>query len=598
MTSRETLARQLTRARDRTLRLVEFDDAELSRQYSPLMSPLVWDLAHIGQQEDLWLLRGRQRRPRRAAAARGRARSTTRSSIRAPPGRPAAAAARRGPRVLRGPSAAGRSTASTRCPTTTDRDLRVRAGDQPRAAARRDHAAGAQPADRSGAAGHGVARCPRRPAGAWPAHRCWCPAARSCWVSTRSPNRTRWTTSVPPTSSTCRPSGSAGSRSPTPNGGSSSTTAATPSRGGGRIAAGQHRQEAGLEAPQFWNHGTAGTRTRFGHIEDIPADEPVQHVTSSRPRRTRRGQARGCPPRRSGRRPAHGIRGPARAAASRGAHRSPPNTLANLGGDALRPAPVGAYPAGASAYGAEQMLGDVWEWTTSPLRPWPGFTPMIYARYCAAVLRRRLQGAARRILGGRAQHPAAQLPQLGPSDPAADLLRSAAGLADGRRLMCRHLGWLGEPRSVSSLVLEPPSGLLVQSYAPRRQKHGLMNADGWGVGFFDHGVVRRWRSAAPAVGRRVVRLGGARPAQRLRRRRGALGQRRHADRAVGVRAVHRRPVAAVPQRPGRPRRAAALGGRRIDRRQRAAGGADLRPRTRRRWATPSPRSPPPIPTPG
>jgi glutamine amidotransferase len=65
------------------------------------------------------------------------------------------------------------------------------------------------------------------------------------------------------------------------------------------------------------------------------------------------------------------------------------------------------------------------------------------------------------------------------------------------RLMCRHLGWLGEPRSIASLVLDPPSSLLVQSYAPRRQKHGLMNADGWGVGFFDHGVARRWRSATP-----------------------------------------------------------------------------------------------------
>jgi glutamine amidotransferase len=66
--------------------------------------------------------------------------------------------------------------------------------------------------------------------------------------------------------------------------------------------------------------------------------------------------------------------------------------------------------------------------------------------------------------------------------------------------MCRHLGWLGEPRSIASLVLDQPSGLLVQSYAPRRQKHGLMNADGWGVGFFDQGVVRRWRSAAPLWG--------------------------------------------------------------------------------------------------
>jgi gamma-glutamyl hercynylcysteine S-oxide hydrolase len=66
--------------------------------------------------------------------------------------------------------------------------------------------------------------------------------------------------------------------------------------------------------------------------------------------------------------------------------------------------------------------------------------------------------------------------------------------------MCRHLAWLGAPVSVASLMLEPPSGLLVQSYAPRRQKHGLMNADGWGAGFFDGTTPRRWRSAAPLWG--------------------------------------------------------------------------------------------------
>ncbi|WP_205875283.1 ergothioneine biosynthesis protein EgtC [Mycobacterium camsae] len=70
--------------------------------------------------------------------------------------------------------------------------------------------------------------------------------------------------------------------------------------------------------------------------------------------------------------------------------------------------------------------------------------------------------------------------------------------------MCRHLGWLGTPVSVSSLVLDPPQGLRVQSYAPRRQKHGLMNADGWGVGFFSDlaGDVtpRRWRSPVPLWG--------------------------------------------------------------------------------------------------
>ena len=70
--------------------------------------------------------------------------------------------------------------------------------------------------------------------------------------------------------------------------------------------------------------------------------------------------------------------------------------------------------------------------------------------------------------------------------------------------MCRHLGWLGADVTVSSLVLDPPCSLRVQSYAPRRQKHGLMNADGWGVGFFDDfsegAKPRRWRSAAPLWG--------------------------------------------------------------------------------------------------
>jgi glutamine amidotransferase len=66
--------------------------------------------------------------------------------------------------------------------------------------------------------------------------------------------------------------------------------------------------------------------------------------------------------------------------------------------------------------------------------------------------------------------------------------------------MCRHLGWLGADASVSSLMLDPPFGLRVQSYAPRRQKHCLLNADGWGVGFFDGEVPRRWRSPAPLWG--------------------------------------------------------------------------------------------------
>ena len=52
------LAEVLAHARRRTLTLLEpLDDKLLVRQVSPLQSPLVWDLAHIGYFEELWLLR-------------------------------------------------------------------------------------------------------------------------------------------------------------------------------------------------------------------------------------------------------------------------------------------------------------------------------------------------------------------------------------------------------------------------------------------------------------------------------------------------------------------------------------------------------------
>jgi gamma-glutamyl hercynylcysteine S-oxide hydrolase len=68
--------------------------------------------------------------------------------------------------------------------------------------------------------------------------------------------------------------------------------------------------------------------------------------------------------------------------------------------------------------------------------------------------------------------------------------------------VCRHLAWLGAPRSLGELLLEPPHGLLVQSYAPRRQRHGLMNADGWGAGFYapPRPEPARWRSNRPLWG--------------------------------------------------------------------------------------------------
>jgi len=56
--TKQELAAALKRARESTLRLVEpVTDEQLVAQVSPIMSPLVWDLAHIGWFEELWLIR-------------------------------------------------------------------------------------------------------------------------------------------------------------------------------------------------------------------------------------------------------------------------------------------------------------------------------------------------------------------------------------------------------------------------------------------------------------------------------------------------------------------------------------------------------------
>ncbi len=62
--NRSTIADELARARARTLSLVDdLDEADQRAQHSRLMSPLVWDLAHIGNYEELWLLRELDGRP-------------------------------------------------------------------------------------------------------------------------------------------------------------------------------------------------------------------------------------------------------------------------------------------------------------------------------------------------------------------------------------------------------------------------------------------------------------------------------------------------------------------------------------------------------
>ncbi|MDT5010380.1 MAG: gamma-glutamyl hercynylcysteine S-oxide synthase [Mycobacterium sp.] len=376
--TRASLARDLEAARERTLRLVEFDDAELRRQYHPLMSPLVWDLAHIGQQEEFWLLRaGNPDRPSMLGSGveslydafiHSRA-----SRVELPLLSPAEARAfcrtvrdkaldvlDAVPEEQTFPFALVVSHEHQHDETMLQA-LNLRVGEPLL------RAGAALPAGRPRLAGTSVVvpggpfvlgvDAPSEPYSLdneRPPHEVDVPAFRigrvpvtnaewQAFVSDGGYHDERWWSA----------------------------------RGW------EHRQSAGLVAPQFWTGASHpdGTRVRFGHIEDIPPDEPVQHVSYFEAEAYAAWAGARLPTEVEWEKACAWGPGAQKRRRFPWGDTEPSPALANLGGDALRPASVGAYPAGASAYGVEQMLGDVWEWTSSPLRPWPGFTPMIYERY-------------------------------------------------------------------------------------------------------------------------------------------------------------------------------------------------------------------------
>lgn len=108
--------------------------------------------------------------------------------------------------------------------------------------------------------------------------------------------------------------------------------------------------------------------------------------------------------------------------------------------------------------------------------------------------------------------------------------------------MCRHLAFLGEPEALGALLVEPAHSLFRQSWAPRRQRHGTVNADGFGVGWYADGdpVPARYRRDGPIWGdqsfadlARVVRSGAVLAAVRDATEAGADGEAAAAPFAAG-----------------------------------------------------------------
>jgi gamma-glutamyl hercynylcysteine S-oxide hydrolase len=65
--------------------------------------------------------------------------------------------------------------------------------------------------------------------------------------------------------------------------------------------------------------------------------------------------------------------------------------------------------------------------------------------------------------------------------------------------MCRHFAYVGERVSMKSVLYDPPHSLIEQAWSPRLQRHGTMNVDGFGVGWYADGdrIPARYRRAGP-----------------------------------------------------------------------------------------------------
>lgn len=379
---RERALTALVTARARTALLTDsVDDHDLTAQHSPLMSPLVWDLAHIGNQEELWLLRAvggleairpeidglydafehsRASRPSLpllppaeariyAADVRGRALDILEGAPLHGAGRPLERAGfafgmiaqheqqhdetmlithqlRSGPAVLDAPEPP-RQTDAVALPAevlveggpfTMGTSTEPWALDNERPAHRRD--VGAFFIDTAPVTCGAYQRFIE--AGGYGDERWWAPEG---WAMVR---------------------------------------------------------EHELSAPLFW-HKDAGQwlRRRFGVTEPVPSDEPVLHVSWYEADAYARWAGRRLPTEAEWEKAARHDPASDRSRRYPWGDGDPTPEHANLGQRHLRPAAAGAYPAGRSPSGAGQLVGDVWEWTSSDFLPYPGFVAFPYREY-------------------------------------------------------------------------------------------------------------------------------------------------------------------------------------------------------------------------
>ena len=379
----QTMAERLHEARARTFLLVApLSDEELHAQHDPLMSPILWDLGHIAHFEELWLTRNLDG-PIEFVEMPGMYNpfEHPRSERGALP-LPGLDECReimdeiRG-RVL-GPYRGHRPRRRQPAPP---RWVRLPDGSAARVPAQRDDSpdppaqAGApySPRGRASTSHQRPPRCPRR----------------ATWRAFRRPGRNRHR----------RPVGGIRQRAAAPRGGGPAVLHRRPpghQRRLPRLHRGRRLRQAGVlvrgRPPLAGRVGRPGAEIlvpRRGPLDDAghgpagPVDprHPVCHVSWYEAEAFARFAGKRLPTEMEWEAAASWDPATGRKRRFPWGDEPASRALANLDQLGFGTAPVGAYQRNVSPIGCYGMIGDVWEWTASDFRPWPGFEAFPYQEY-------------------------------------------------------------------------------------------------------------------------------------------------------------------------------------------------------------------------